>query len=663
MMTIKDIITSIKSGRTFQATAEDGSFTIKIDRYVPYVCTAIHNGSHLRHELVNKMALDEYERWYEEDPHTADFIASMPITLVGNDSRFEYELNRKDPIYEEAWGKNIWKKPLTKKETNISTQKHANYYRVTHALIEKLESMFGASLVYDIHSYNHKRWDRVVPVFNIGAECIDLQKYFPFVENWKNELGKIKLKGIHVESKINEVFYGRGYNLEYITTNFKNTLVLATEISKIYCDEETGEIYPQLIKSIQTNLKKAILNNANDFANKLTNWKYNDKNMLLDNSMAKNLQKIDGQLFKLLKNFELLSYVNPINVALEKERFFKSKFTVNPIFKYKPIKINPYELKKQLHSIDTTKIEDISIRNLYESVITASIDKINLLASLGTEQFLYNSLRYFGRPNSNDIRNAEYILLLPDIKGEAKKMQQFGVDEAVKIFEETFTKYGFKGNIRVDKSGISSVLVLNSTKTVVLKEGSKFSKVELQYLAEHEIGVHMLTTMNASFDKLKIFSIGLPVNTLTGEGMAVLSEYLSGNFTMKRFRELALRVIAVDNMCNGADFKTGFSILINDYNVEKDAAYKIITRVYRGGGFTKDYLYLNGFSKLFKFWQDGNDLTPLLVGKTSIGFYNTIVEMMDRNIVEKPKFITKSFEHPHTEENNVLFDYILSGLK
>lgn len=663
MMTIKDIINSIKSGRTFQATAEDGSFTIKIDRYVPYVCTAIHNGSHVRHELINKMALDEYERWYEEDPHTADFIASMPITLVGNDSRFEYELNRKDPIYEEAWGKKIWKKPLTKKEINISTQKHANYYRVTHALIEKLESLFGASLVYDVHSYNHKRWDRAVPVFNIGAECIDQKKYAPFVENWRKELGEIKLKGLQIESKINDVFFGRGYNLEYITTNFDNTLVLATEISKIYCDEETGEIYPQLIKSIQTALKKAILNNANDFANKLTNWKYNDKNMLLDNSMAKNLQKIDGQLFKLLKNFELLSYVNPTNVASEKERFFKSKFTVNPVFKYKPIKINPYELKKQLHFIDTTKIEDISIRNLYESVITASIDKINLLASLGTEQFLYNSLRYFGRPDSNDIRNAEYILLLPDIKGESKKMQQFGVDEAKKLFEETFAKYGFKGNIRVDKSGISSVLVLNSTKTVVLKEGSRFSKVELQYLAEHEIGVHMLTTMNASLDKLKIFSIGLPVNTLTGEGMAVLSEYLSGNFTMKRFRELALRVIAVDNMCNGADFKTGFSILVNDYNVNKDSAYKIITRVYRGGGFTKDYLYLNGFSKLFKFWQDGNDLTPLLVGKTSIGFYNTIVEMMDRNIVEKPKYITKSFEHPQTEDNNALFEYILSGLK
>jgi uncharacterized protein (TIGR02421 family) len=662
-MTITEIIKSIKSGKPFKATADDQSFSIKIDRYVPYICTAIHNGSNIRSGLSNKIALDDYERWYEEDPHTADFIASMPITLVGNDSRYEYELNRKEPVYDEAWGKQVWKKPLSKKELKVSAQKHENYYKVTHALIEKLEDLFGASLVYDVHSYNHQRWDRDVPVFNIGVEKIDTKKYAKYINNWKEELEQIELTGITVKAELNDVFYGRGYNLEYITKNFNNTLVLATEISKIYCDEKTGEIYPQVIKNIQARFKKAILNNANLYVNDLTNWKYNDKNMLLDNSITKTIQKIDNHLYRLLKSFEMLTYINPINVNSEKARFFKSKFTVNPNFKYKPIKINPYELTKSLHSIDTTQIEDITIRHLYESVITGCIDKINLLSSIGTDKFLYNSLRYFGRPNKVDIRNAEYILLLPEIKEENIRVQRFGVDKAKEIFEEAFENYGFKGKIKVDKKSLSTVMVINSTKTVVLKDGATFSQNELQYLAEHEIGVHMVTTMNATNNKLKIFSVGLPINTRTGEGMAVLSEYLSGNFTMNRLRELALRVVAVDLMCNGSDFKECFNSLVQDYKIEHNRAYNLVTRVYRGGGFTKDYLYLNGFSQLFKFWQDGNDLTPLLVGKTSIGFYNTIVEMIDRNLIEKPQFITKSFAKPRTELNNELFDYILSGLK
>jgi uncharacterized protein (TIGR02421 family) len=662
-MTINEIIKAIKSGKTFKATADDKSFSIKIDRYVPYVCTAIHDGSNIRTGLSSKIALNDYERWYEEDPHTADFIASMPITLIANDSRYEYELNRKKPVYEEAWGKKVWKKPLSQKELKISAQKHENYYRVTHALIEKLESNFGASLVYDVHSYNYKRWDRNVPVFNIGVEKVDNKRYGKYINNWKEELEKIELKGIHVNAEINDVFFGRGYNLEYITENFKNTLVLATEISKIYCDEETGEIYPQVIKNIQARFKKAILNNANLYVNDLTNWKHSDKNMLLDNSITQNIQKIDDKIYKLLKNFEVLTYVNPINVELEKVRFFKSKFTINPTFKYKPIKINSYELSKSLHSIDTTKIEDITIRHLYESAITGCIDKINLLSSIGTDKFLYNSLRYFGRPNKIDIRNAEYILLLPEIKEENIKAQRFGVDKAKKIFQESFADYGFVGKIRVDKKVLSTAMVVNSTETVILKYGATFSQNELQYLAEHEIGVHMVTTMNAANNKLKIFSIGLPINTRTGEGMAILAEYLSGNLTMKRLRELALRVIAVDLMCNGADFKECFNSIVQDYKTDTNMAYNLVTRVYRGGGFTKDYLYLNGFSKLFKFWQEGNDLTPLLVGKTSISFYNTIVEMIDRNLIEKPQYITKSFQKPMIELNNVLFDYILSGLK
>ncbi len=662
-MTINEIIKAIDAGKAIDTTVNDGSFNIKIDRYVPYVCTAIHDGSNLRSDLQEKIALDDYERWYEEDPFTADFIASMPITLMGNDSRFEYELNRKEPVYDVAWGKNVWKRKLTKKEKSISEQKHANYYKVTHALIKKLEALFGSVVVYDMHSYNHIRWKREVPVFNIGTERVDSQRFSRYIKHWREELSRIEIPGIPVESNINDVFFGKGYNLEYITKNFKNTLVLATEVKKIYCNEETGESYPEIIKIIQRKLKRAILNNVQLFVNEQTNWKHTKQNMLLNNLITKNVQEIDNELFDLLKNFELLSYVNPINVDSEKEKFFKSNFNINPKFKYRPIKFNTYELKRSLHLIETDKIEDITIRHLYESVISGCIDQINMVESRGTEKFYYNSLRYFGRPKAKDIRNAKFILLLPKIKGEAMKMRQFGTDKAIEIFEKAFDDYGFRGRIKVVNKAVSSAMIINSKKMVLIKDGVTFSKNEMQYLAEHEIGVHMLTTMNADSNKLKIFSIGLPVNTRTGEGMAVLSEYLSGNFTMKRLRELALRVVAIEYMCNGADFRTCFLRLIEKYNIDKNFAYTLVTRVYRGGGFTKDYLYLNGFSKLFKFWQQGNDLTPLLVGKTSIEFYNTIVEMIDRNIVEKPMYITKSFANPKTKLNHQLFDYILSGLE
>ena len=61
-----------------------------------------------------------------------------------------------------------------------------------------------------------------------------------------------------------------------------------------------------------------------------------------------------------------------------------------------------------------------------------------------------------------------------------------------------------------------------------------------------------------------------------------------------------------------------------------------------------------GFTELLKFWQDGNDLVPIIVRTTSTGFYNTIVELIERKIVEKTQYIAHSFENPQTELNNQL---------
>lgn len=662
---IKEIIKLIELEKPFEAIANDGSFTIKINRYLPYCCTAIHNGNNLRASLNSKINLDEYNRWYEEDPFTGDFIASMPITLIGNDSRYEYDLNRNNEecVHEEAWGKKVWKKRLSPKEKQISKQKHANYYKVIHALVKKLEELFDGCIVYDFHSYNYQRWDRKVPLFNIGTEKLDKNKFGEVIENWQEELALIKLPDIENTTAVNDVFKGRGYNLEYITTHFNKTVVLATEVKKIYCNELTGDDYPKIIKVLQQKLKKAILKNANYFSQHKTNWKHKIQSKLLSNNIDSSILEVDKGMHRLLKTFELLAFVNPINSSAEKKKFFKSKYSEPPKFKYSPIKINPYELKQELHSLRVQDISDVTIRHLYESVINSYFDKIDLLASLNTPKFLYNSLRYFGRPSKNDIKNAQYFLHLPEIAGEPKRAPSLGITEAIQTFKESLANYGFESKIELSNKVISQVMVLNAKKTIQFRPDAKFSRTEINALVEHEIGVHMVTTMNSSQQKLQIFNLGLPVNTMTQEGVAILAEYLSGNITMKRLKKLAYRVIVVDMMCRGADFIECFHFLTSNHNMDENDAYSMVTRIFRGGGFTKDYLYLTGFVKILRFWESGNNIEPLLVGKTSINFYNTIEEMIERDMIKSPQFITQSFVEPKTGNNDEIYEYILSGLK
>lgn len=662
---ISEILRLIEAEETFEAEALDRSFALKINRYVPFICTAIHDGSKLRPELKSKIAHDEYERWYEEDPHTGSFIDSMPITLIGMDSRFEYDLNRRPEncIYEVAWGKKVWKKPLTTKEKQTSLKKHENYYLVVKALISKINSRYNNCVVYDIHSYNYQRWDRPVPLFNIGCEKIDRLVFGEVIDHWQEQLSKINLSGVENHTAINNVFAGRGYGLEFITQNFPNVLVLATELKKVYCNELTGEDYPKLIRELQQKLKDALLSNAHFYNEKHSNWHSKSSNRLLDRKEDPAIFKIDKELYQMLKNFELLAFINPINTGSEYKRFLKSKFTETPKFRYGPIKVNPFELKQQLGSIRTQDVSDVSIRHLYEAVINSYFDKADLLGSLKTRKFLYNSLRYFGRPSKIDLLNAEYILHLPAIPSEPKRPPVLPIDQALAIFKEGLADYELNCKIELSTKVISQVMVLNSKRTILIRPDAQFTRREIRALIEHEIGVHMVTTMNSSQQQLKIFNLGLPVNTKTQEGLAILAEYLSGNMTLKRLEKLALRVIVTDMMCSGADFIDCFNYLHQDRELSSNDAYTIVTRIFRGGGFTKDYLYLSGFVSVLRLYNANHNLQPLMVGKSSLEFLPTIKEMLDREIIESPRYLTKSIFLDAKKEADPIYEYILSGLK
>ena len=171
---------AIREGKTFHASVNAEAFFVKIEDYGQIVCTAIHNGHRLRPVLLEKCALSEAERLREEDPFTADMIANMPITVVSNDSRYEYDLNRPPEtcVYEEAWGQQVWKTPLGDAEKAASLARHHDFYHVLDALYNKLESLHAEVWVYDVHSYNYRRQGMGdVPLFNIGTEQLDMQRW------------------------------------------------------------------------------------------------------------------------------------------------------------------------------------------------------------------------------------------------------------------------------------------------------------------------------------------------------------------------------------------------------------------------------------------------------------------------------------------------------
>ena len=113
-------------------------------------------------------------------------------------------------------------------------------------------------------------------------------------------------------------------------------------------------------------------------------------------------------------------------------------------------------------------------------------------------------------------------------------------------------------------------------------------------------------------------------------------------------------------MINGLDFKAVYHELVNSYYIEPNDAFIMTTRIFRGGGFTKDHLYLKGFIRIYNHWKAGKTLEPLLIGKNSIQYYDIYKEMIARKLALPPKYVTSILSNPVTSKKEV--EFVISGL-
>ncbi len=371
---------------------------------------------------------------------------------------------------------------------------------------------------------------------------------------------------------------------------------------------------------------------------------------------------IDANLNRLVKNIELLNYINPQNIAAEKKKFFSSKYNYEPEFKYPKMRFNGYKLHRLFFSQRLERIEDEDIRQLYEDIIYEYSGLIECIETIGQgRKFYFNSLKSFGTPTEKDLENAKFILRFENADFNEEMLPLYNVTEAKAFFEDYSKRYDFKYNIKISNNLSAAAMVLNNTQTLVLRKSHKFSLNQLKVLTNHEIGVHMVTTFNGLTHPLKVFSNGFPDNVETQEGLAVYSEFMSGCLTIERLKELAFRVIAVDSLNKGYNFSDTFHLLHSQHKLNREKAFAITLRVHRGGGFTKDHLYLRGLRDVYKYAQKGNDLGILLTGKVTMRYIPTIKKLQNLGLALPPKYYTDAYKSNDNTNPNLVF--ILKSLK
>jgi uncharacterized protein (TIGR02421 family) len=170
-------------------------------------------------------------------------------------------------------------------------------------------------------------------------------------------------------------------------------------------------------------------------------------------------------------------------------------------------------------------------------------------------------------------------------------------------------------------------------------------------LLQHEVGTHIVTYFNGQAQPFRQLYTGLAGYDELQEGLAVLSEYLVGG--LSRSRLLAARVIAAHCLIEGASYVETYRLLNREYRFRRRLAFTITQRIYRGGGLTKDAIYLRGLVHVLDYLRAGGQIDLLLVGKIAEEHIPIIKELQWRNVLKPVLLRPRYLDMPQTESRLV----------
>jgi uncharacterized protein (TIGR02421 family) len=234
-----------------------------------------------------------------------------------------------------------------------------------------------------------------------------------------------------------------------------------------------------------------------------------------------------------------------------------------------------------------------------------------MLGAVGTADFTRYSAALYRRPDLNypgqhlsTLGAAQFFIKTTDALLCSEQISsspaQIPAEEFAAWMQPELDRFFGSGLIKVVLDATMAAKAIAGVSWIRLSSRVRFSELDKKQLLQHEAFVHVATAQNGRLQpNLRSMGLGAPRTTQTQEGIAALAELITGSMDIKRLRRLALRVLAVQQALDGADFVQVFKGFLGAGQSEQES-FRSAQRIFRGadlhGGsaFTKDAAYLTG---------------------------------------------------------------------
>ena len=424
---------------------------------------------------------------------------------------------------------------------------------------------------------------------------------------------------------------------------------LGLELPPIFRDDESRELYPVVLRAVRRVVDVALRKAVFEFSRERATRTPMDYRALGRKAVAREVWRVDAQLADLARSYDFLLAMTPTNAERCWRAFRKARFERAPDLRYRPLTVDVSQAKRSLFSVPLERVEDPAMADLLREKQLELDRQLTILAERGSRRVLYGGLQLYGAVEDALLREAEAVIELigPGAKegGDGKRVTAAAF---AALAEQQIARYAE----RVDTEGIGVELrqdlasgLMVSRGRLLINAAARFPRARMEALLQHEVGTHVLTFLNGRSQRFQQLAVGLADYDGTQEGLAVLSEYLVGGLSKPRLRVLAGRVVAARALTEGATFVEAFRLLLR-YGFSQLVAYQISVRTFRGGGLTKDAVYLRGLGQVLDYLATGGPLGPLYVGKLALHHLGIIRELTARGILTPAPLLPSFLDDP-----------------